>query len=358
MIYGASGYTGSRIARRAVERGEAPRLAGRDPVRVSAVAEPLGLPWTAFGLEDPAAVRRGLEGVGTLLNAAGPFLRTSEPLIQACLHTRAHYLDITGEIDVFERCAALHDAAVDRGVMLMPGVGFDMVPGDCLAAHLAAKVPEPAELDVGFRYDGPMTRGSAKSSLIVFPQGALVRRGGVLRPLGGRTSRTFDFGEGPEDCPAITFGDLSVAHRTTGIPNVTSYTRFAKPIRIGLDAASRVAGVLARPRVSRAAERLIDRLPEGPTAEQLERYGAVIVAEVRGRSGASASARLRLPNVYAMTFDTATMIAERVSGGRATPGYQTPAGLLGADFVLSVPGTTREDLVTTDPTQSLSGSAH
>jgi short subunit dehydrogenase-like uncharacterized protein len=346
MIYGASGYTGSRIAERAVQRGQTPVLAGRNAERVRSVAKRLGLRWTAFELTEASAVARAISEVGVLLNAAGPFVRTSEPLLQACLAMRVHYLDITGEIDVFERCAALGPRAHDREVMLMPGVGFDMVPGDCLAAHLADRVPDAHKLDIGFRYDGPMTRGSAKSSLIVFPQGALVRRAGSLRPLGARASRSFDFGAGPEDCPAITFGDLCVAWHTTRIPNITSYTRFARPIRIALDAASHVSGLLARPRVISMIERLVDRLPEGPSAAQLEKYGAVLVAEVRGLDGRSAMGRLCLPNVYAMTFDTATMIVDRVCAGQAPPGFRTPAGVFGADFVLSVPGCTREDLTT------------
>jgi short subunit dehydrogenase-like uncharacterized protein len=231
--------------------------------------------------------------------------------------------------------------------MLMPGVGFDMVPGDCLAAYLAAKLPDASELDVGFRYDGPFTRGSAKSSFMVFPKGALVRRDGVLRPLGGRANRTFDFGSGPEACPAITFGDLCVAWHSTGIPNITSYTRFATPMRLALQGASRVSGLLSRPRVAGAIERLIDRLPEGPNAAQLAKYGAVIVAEARTADGRAVSARLRLPNVYAMTFDSATMIADRVARGECPAGFQTPAQVFGSEFVLTVPGCTREDLTDT-----------
>ncbi|MFY1621477.1 saccharopine dehydrogenase family protein [Micromonospora sp. WMMD736] len=345
MIYGASGYTGSRTAQRAVELGHKPVLAGRAPDKVRAVAEPLGLAWQDVDLADTAGLEKALADVDVVLNCAGPFFRTSEQLVQACLATGTHYLDVTGEIDVFERCAQLDAEATAAGVMLMPGVGFDLVPGDCLAVYLKNQLPDATWLEVGFSYAGPMTRGSAKTSLLLFSQGALVRRDHRLVPAPDKLTKTFDFGSGPVSCPAITFGDLAVSYRSTDIPNVTSFTTFNKVVDALIAGSTKVSGLIARPSVAATGEWLLDRLPPGPNAKQLAKYGATIVAEVRNDAGDVRRARMRTPNVYAITFDLATMISVAVSeDGRVEPGYRTPAAVFGPDFPLALPGCSREDL--------------
>ena len=106
LIYGANGYTGRLIAKAARDRGARPILAGRNLDKVKRVAEPLGLSARAFDLGDPARIDAAIKDVSVVLCAAGPFSATSRPLADACLRNRVHYLDITGEIDIFEALAA------------------------------------------------------------------------------------------------------------------------------------------------------------------------------------------------------------------------------------------------------------
>ena len=146
LIYGATGYTGKLIAKVAADHGARPILAGRNLDRVKAVAGPLGLAARAFDLRDPARIDAALKGVSVALNVAGPFSATSRPMADACLRNRVHYLDITGEIEVFEVLAARDAEARARGVTLLPGVGFDVVPSDCLAAHLKRQLPDAIDL--------------------------------------------------------------------------------------------------------------------------------------------------------------------------------------------------------------------
>ena len=101
LIYGAAGYTGRLIAKAASDRGARPILAGRNLDKVKRVAEPLGLSARAFDLGDPARIDAAIKDVAVVLCAAGPFSATSRPMADACLRSRVHYLDITGEIDVF-----------------------------------------------------------------------------------------------------------------------------------------------------------------------------------------------------------------------------------------------------------------
>ena len=69
-------------------------------------------------------------------------------------YTGVHYLDITGEALVFEALSKRHADAKEAGVMLLPGAGFDVVPSDCLAAHVAAQVEGATHLTLGSRNRG------------------------------------------------------------------------------------------------------------------------------------------------------------------------------------------------------------
>ena len=165
LIYGATGYTGKLIAKAAHDQGACPILAGRNLAKVERVAEPLGLAARVFDLADPAGIDAGLKDVAVVLCVAGPFSATSRPMADACLRNRVHYLDITGEIEVFEALAARDAEAKARGVMLLPGVGFDVVPSDCLAAHLKRRLPDATDLKLYLSLGANMSRGTAKTAV-------------------------------------------------------------------------------------------------------------------------------------------------------------------------------------------------
>ena len=180
LIYGATGYTGRLIAKVAADRGASPILAGRDLGRVEAVAKPLGLAARAFDLRDPRRIDAAMAGVSAVLCVAGPFSTTSKPMADACLRNRVHYLDITGEIDVFEALAARDAEAAARGVTLLPGVGFDVVPSDCLAAHLKRRLPDAVDLKLYLSLGANMSRGTAKTMVEAIAAGTRLRRNGRL----------------------------------------------------------------------------------------------------------------------------------------------------------------------------------
>ena len=165
LIYGATGYTGRLIAKAASDKGARPILAGRNLDKVKRVAEPLGLSARTFDLGDPARIDAAVKDVSVVLCAAGPFSATSRPVADACLRNRVHYLDITGEIDVFEALAARDAEAQARGVVLLPGVGFDVVPSDCLAAHLKRRLPDANDLELYLSLGANMSRGTAKTMI-------------------------------------------------------------------------------------------------------------------------------------------------------------------------------------------------
>ncbi|MBI4569332.1 MAG: saccharopine dehydrogenase NADP-binding domain-containing protein [Planctomycetes bacterium] len=347
LIYGANGYTGELIAREAVKRGHRPILAGRSAAPVAALAQALGLTHRVFALDDARAARRGLEGVSLVAHCAGPFSRTFRGMAGACIAAGAHYLDITGEVEVLEALASepFDHAAREAGVMLMPGAGYDVVPSDCLAAHLKARLPTATRLALGFQAVGRMSRGTATTMVENLHRGGLVRRGGRLTPVptAWRTRR-IDFGRGPVKAVTIPWGDVATAWHSTGIPDIEVYA--AAP-RLALRAAMRAVGLLrpllARPAVVSFLSRRVRSGPAGPSETERARGACFLWGEVEDDAGRTAVSRLRGPEGYTFTAHTVLAIVERALRGEALAGFHTPSQAYGADFVLGLPGVERSD---------------
>src|SRR6056297_3206097 len=261
MIYGATGYTGTLIAEHAAATASQfsppPTLAGRNQAKVRELAMRLKMPWAAFDLADAAALRRRLMDVKVLLNCAGPFSRTADPLVAACLEAGTHYVDITGEIAVFERIAAQNAAARQAGIVLLPGAGFDVVPSDCLAAHLKRRQPGMRRLRLSISGLTRPSRGTARTALEALGQGTLVRRGGVIVELPKPPRGRADFGAGPVETIGISWGDVATAWHSTGAPEIDVLFEASAALR----AVSRMPAPLLRSAFVRSLlTRLVDRM--------------------------------------------------------------------------------------------------
>jgi short subunit dehydrogenase-like uncharacterized protein len=344
LLYGANGYTGRLIAREAVVRGLRPVLSGRNAEAIGTLARELGLEHRIFSLDDAAATRAGLEGVKAVLHCAGPFAHTARPMVDACLDARVHYLDITGEIEVFEMIAARDTEAMAAGILLLPGVGFDVVPSDCLAAHLYRRLPSAKHLTLAFHGIGRFSRGTATTIVENLHEGGVVRRGGVLTsvPSAWRT-RDINFGEGPRLAVTIPWGDVSTAYRSTGIGDIEVYTAVSRG-QLRLMRLSRYfAWALRSSLAQNLLKRRIQAGPPGPTDEERAKGRTLLWGEVDDGKGRRLVSRLRGPEGYTFTMLTALAAVARVLAGDAPPGFQTPSLAYGPDFVLEVPGVERVD---------------
>jgi short subunit dehydrogenase-like uncharacterized protein len=345
LIYGANGYTGELIAREAARRGQRPVLAGRNAEAVRAVAAELGLEHRAFALDDVRAIDEALRGMTAVLHCAGPFVRTFQPMAEACLRAKVHYLDLTGEIDVFERLAARDKDARAAGVMLLPGAGFDVVPSDCLAAHLKRRLPSATHLVLAFRSVGGLSRGTATTMVENVHRGGLVRRNGVLTPVPAAwKTREVDFGRGPRTVVSLPWGDVSTAYHSTGIPNIEVYTTATGPLLMAMKASRLMRPLLASSFVQSFLKKRVRAGAAGPDAQQRARGRTTLWGEVTDAAGKRASARLHGPEGYTFTVRTALAAVEMALSGAAPPGFQTPSKAYGPEFVLVVDGVTREDL--------------
>ncbi len=337
LIYGATGYTGLLIAHEAVRRGYRPILAGRNAEALAALARKLELEQRVFPLDDPTAVNAGLRGVSAVLHCAGPFAHTSRPMADGCLRARVHYLDITGEVEVFEALASRDGEAKKAGIMLLPGVGFDVVPSDCLAAHLKRRLPSASSLALGFLSLSHPSRGTAMTIVENLHRGGLVRRdGGLTKVPAAWKTREIDFGTGPVKAMTIPWGDLS-----------TAYHYMAAPLGTRLAArASRYLGwVLGSSFVQGRLKRRIRAGPPGPTDEERARGKTFLWGEATDDAGQRVVSRLRGPEGYTLTVLAALAVVERIVAGGAPPGFQTPSAAYGPDFVLGLEGVIRQDEV-------------
>ncbi|WP_413722057.1 saccharopine dehydrogenase family protein [Sodalis sp. RH24] len=318
LIYGATGYTGRMIAEQAKAAGLDVVIAGRNKEKLAELAQILNVGAAAFALQHGEALSRSLDGISVVLNCAGPFASTAEPLMRACIQRGIHYLDITAEINVYRLAESLHDLAAGTGSMLLPGVGWDVVPTDCLAATLAVKVREPVRLRIALQVVGAMSRGSAVSAGEIISAGLLARVNGSLMTKTQAETDFFDFGAGKVACMPLSFGDLVTAWHSTGIPNIEMY------VHVSGDAFP--SGDLTR-------------LPDGPSPQERAANPARAAVEITGAGGDSHYAVIETVNGYSYTPLAAVEAAKRVLTGAGQPGFQTPAKIFGADFALSIPGT-------------------
>ena len=345
LCYGSNGSTGQLIVERALERGLRPVLAGRNAEAIERQAASLGLEHRVFPLDEPSALDAGLAGIDVVIHCAGPFARTSRPMADACLRVGAHYLDITGEIEVFEALAARDAEAKGKGVMLLPGVGFDVVPSDCLAAHLARRLPTATRLALGFQALGGLSRGTATTMIESGGQGGMVRRGGVLVPVPAAwKTRRIDFGAGPRLATTIPWGDVATAFYSTGIGDVEVYVAVPSSARRTMIVSRYVGWLLGMAPVRALLLRAVRRRPPGPDSAARARGVSRLWGEATDAEGRRVVSRLTGPEGYTLTALTAVAAVERVLDGRVRPGFQTPSLAFGADFVMEIDGITREDL--------------
>jgi len=345
LVYGATGYSGRLVVAGAIAAGLHPILGGRDEARLAPLAEALQLPYRVARLDEPGRLASALQEVRVVLHAAGPFSSTARPMLDACLAAGVHYLDLSAGVDEIEMAAARHAEARARGVMVLPGVGFDVVPSDCLAAHVAHRLPGAEHLSLGISGLVRATRGSAKAFAEYAGRPVIVRRRGTITSVpSGSLERTFDFGNGPRSACAVSWGDVATAYYTTGIENVDVYFE-ATPVIRGMVAANAFLGVGLRTAPWQAWLRAsTEWLPEGPSAGERDAGTTVIVAEGRTRSGRTVRTRLRGPEAYTFTGMAAPAVAARVLAGDVEPGFQTPGRLFGPDFVLRFRGVSREEV--------------
>jgi short subunit dehydrogenase-like uncharacterized protein len=335
LLYGANGYTAQLMLPLAHRYGLTPVLAGRSADKIQPLAQQFGLEFRVFDLDDPRSVDEGLRDVKAVLNCAGPFAYTARPMLEACLRTGVHYLDITGEISVFELAYSLDAVARQREITLLPGSGFDVVPTDCLARALYEELPDATHLTLAFASNGGgLSQGTALTMADTAGEGGRVRRNGeiVRVPLGQR-AETIDFGAIKRFCASIPWGDVATAWHTTGIPNIEVLTATHPKAHQKLRWQWAFNWLLRTNWMRQRLKNKITTRPPGPSEEQRLKTRTYLWGQVRNARGEQREQRRDVPEGYTLTAHSALLLTRKILLGEGQPGFHTPAGLFGKGLI-------------------------
>jgi short subunit dehydrogenase-like uncharacterized protein len=339
MIYGANGYTGRLIAEEAVLQGLRPILAGRNKKKIKMLAQQLNLKWCCFDLKNPDIISSCFDRVALLLNCAGPFTATSVPLAKTCLKTRTNYIDVTGEIEVFEYLHALNEKAIEAGVFLCPGAGFDVIPTDCLAATLKKHMPDAGYLALGFESKTPLSPGTAKTIIESFKYGGMIRKNGILTSVKlAYKVRKIDFGSGTKTSTTISWGDVSTAFYTTRIPNIEVYVSLPEKTITAIKILRIFRSIIALEPVQRFFNKIIEIKIKGPSIQERKTSRERLWGEVVNSKGDCVRAHLTTANGYDVTMMGALGIVKKLLENKSKPGVYTPSQLMGERYILQLPG--------------------
>lgn len=341
LLYGANGYTGKLIAKLSSAYGLHPILAGRSENLITPLAKELNLPYRIIDLDNTAELENALSAVKLVLHAAGPYVYTAKQMIGACLQTGVHYIDINGDISVFEMLKKQDAAAKEKNIMLMPGVGFDVVPTDCIALSLKNKMPDATHLKLAFAtIGGGLSHGTAMTMAGKLGEGGAVRENGkiVNKPL-GQKGTWIEFGSKKIFTMTIPWGDISTAYTTTGIPNIEVYTGIPVKVYRMLKMQWAFNWLLRTAFIRNIFKQKIRARPEGPSDEQRKKSSSLVWGEVNNASGNALQSCISCLDGYTLTAHSSLLITKKILEGHFKPGYQTPAGCYGENLVMEIPGT-------------------
>lgn len=347
MLYGAYGYTGKLITAEAVKYGHKPILAGRNATKLEALAQKYDLPHIVIDLDDKETLEAELAKVDLVMHSAGPYTFTASPMRNACLATGTHYLDLSGEITILEEGFTFDALAKERGICMISGAGYDVVPTDCLSAYIKTQLPDATHLVEGLAAGGGMgaSAGTMKSLLELLKDGNYVRRNGKLTsvPLGSGVQK-IPFRDKEYLALIIPWGDLATAYRTTGIPNMTTYfvlpTYLTRMAQIG----GPLVPVLFQPKfMRRTVQYLIDLIRKDREANMSNADGKTMVyMKASNSAGESREVWLETPEAYIFTARVAIPIIEKVLAENPSGAF-SPAQLLGPDFIFGLEGIVLHD---------------
>ena len=339
LIYGANGYSGELIAREAVKQGLKPVLAGRNREAIEKLATELHLPLQVFSLEDVDVVASNLLDVDLVIHCAGPFSATSEPMLDACVLSKTHYTDITGEVAIFELAHSYDAKAKEAGIVICPGVGFDVIPTDCVAAKLKQEMPDATHLTLGFDSRSGFSKGTAKTSVEGLGKGGGIRENGVLKkvPLAYKT-RKIDFGNGEKLATTIPWGDIATAFYSTEIPNIEVFIPSSPKMVSQMKKANWIKPLLNLGFVQNFLKKKIDKSIIPPNKETRDKARTHVWGEARNTTGDVKTVRIQTNNGYTVTQDGALLMANKILGDKSLSGYKTPSLIAGPELVLELPG--------------------
>lgn len=345
LVYGSYGYTGQLIVLECKRKNLDVVLAGRNADALSVQSKNTGYPYEVFSTNETEKLHAALQKVKVVIHCGGPFRHTAKAMIEACIKTKTHYTDITGEYEVFEMAQTYDAQAKAAGIQIMPGTGFDVVPSDCLALHLKERLPDATHLQLAFiSSGGGLSRGTSKTMIEGMGYGGVIRKEGKLTCIkSGENVMEIDFGAVISKVVSIPWGDISTAYFSTGIPNIEVYTGVPDKLIKQLKRSNYLNWLLRTSWVKKFLKKRIQKKKPGPSAEHLAKGRSYLWGKVWNTENKSVEAKLETLNGYALTAQASVLIAEKILDKNFKIGYQTPASAYGSKLILEIPSTQLKD---------------
>ncbi|RYY30025.1 MAG: hypothetical protein EOO04_05840 [Chitinophagaceae bacterium] len=346
LLYGANGYTGRLIARYAKQYNLRPLLAGRSAAALQSLASETGFEYRVIDLNDKDGLQHTLKPFAVVVHAAGPFDVTAVAMVEACLATNTHYLDINGDTNVFETIKQYNQSAISNNTMLLPGAGFDVVPTDCTAALLKQHLPDATSLELAFvTTGGGLSHGTAKTMINNLGSGGARRKDGkIIRVPLGEHGFNIKIEGNDYFVMSIPWGDVSTAHFTTGIPDIETFTGVPINAYRLLKMQGAFNWLLRKEFVKNRLRAALAKRPAGPDDATRSKARALIWGRVTNNKGESRTVASAGPEGYTLTAHSTLLMVKKVLSGNLKAGYQTPATAYGHAFVLEVPGFRRGEV--------------
>ncbi|MEO8561301.1 MAG: saccharopine dehydrogenase NADP-binding domain-containing protein [bacterium] len=154
-VFGANGHTGRFVAAELTRRGLPARWIGRDGKALRALQSELQHgDVRVASVSDAASLAHAFDGLGAVINCAGPFFDTSRPVIAAALASGCHYLDVTAEqATVLNTIATWDRPAKAAGRVVMPAMAFFGGLADLIATSVLGTWTNVDAIDVAVAMD-------------------------------------------------------------------------------------------------------------------------------------------------------------------------------------------------------------
>ncbi len=335
MIYGANGYSAQLIIEELCKRGIKPILAGRNESAIKQLADRHSSEYKIFDLADDKKSIEALNDIHTVINCAGPFKFTAKEMIDYCLQTKTNYLDITGEMPVHAYAFGCDKLAKEKGIVILPSVGFDVIPTDCLAKRLSEQMPDAKNLKLGFlNIKGKISRGTLLTTLEFLGGSGRIRRDGKLieSPIGEFEikfkQKDFSF-----NGISIPWGDVFTAYISTGIPNIEVYLGLSPFVFLFRKVLLLTAKLLRISFLKKLIVNIIKKKTTGPNKIERNSTKTFIWGRVENEKGEMLEEVYQVMEGYNMTAVGATESATRILNNEVKPGSYTPSLAFGSKFL-------------------------
>lgn len=330
LIYGALGYTGNLFVTRALDK-ELPMVLGARKEKVREIAEAIGSEYRIFEIKNTADILPFLSDVFLVVNFANIQFSLNKALIEACIQSGTHYIDLGSEYYDISEVHKYHEASIASGSMLMPGYGFNLVPTD-IAADIAHQfLPDANELIFGFAAIGESSRGTVKSVLRDATRKGFFRKDGKLQAIAPAVEEIQFAADGRQytlvNNPLM--GEVITAWEGTKIPSIKTYSYFPW-----------ILVQFMKGRLNWLRKFLLKYaglfFPAGPTEKQLRSGYSYSWVEAKN-ADKKVLITIKGPEAYLFTVQIIQQLIRQLVKGKVSSGFIRPA-FFGRELIESVEG--------------------